>query len=68
MLQPDINSCEGYWYVGPWQVEVFSRADVQDASVVLLPLTLRHVHRFVGALRNCIDDIDHAHQPQAIRI
>jgi hypothetical protein len=49
MLQPDISSCEGYWYVGPWQVEVFSRADVRDASVVLLPLTLRHVHWFVGA-------------------
>jgi hypothetical protein len=61
MLQPDISGCEGYWYVRPWQVEVFSRADVRDASMVLLPLTLRRVHRFIGAPQNCIDDVDHTH-------
>jgi hypothetical protein len=23
MLQPDISSCEVYWYVRPWQVKYF---------------------------------------------
>jgi hypothetical protein len=30
-------------------VEIFSRANVRDASVVFLPMTLRRVHWFIRA-------------------
>jgi hypothetical protein len=57
VLQPNVSGCESYWNVRPGQVEIFFGADMRYASVLLLPLMLRRVHRLIGDARNCIDDV-----------
>jgi hypothetical protein len=68
VLQPNVSCRESYWDVGQWQMEVLAGANVRHASVVLLPLPLRLVHRLIGPAGDCIDDVDHAHHSRAARV
>jgi hypothetical protein len=68
VLQPNVSGRESYWDVGPGQMKIFPRVDMRYASVIFLPLTLRRVHRLIGAARDCIDDVDHTHHSRAARI
>jgi hypothetical protein len=47
-------------------MKVFAGANVRHASVVVLLLPLRLVHRLVGPAGDCFDDVDHATIPELL--
>jgi hypothetical protein len=55
VLQPNVSCRESYWDVGPWQMKVLARANVRHASVVVLLLPLRLVHRLIGSAEGVYD-------------